>query len=178
MKKNMTVSLLTGIILSLAAYGAAAQSALQQLGAEAGVDAAPLTRQFAAAREDAAHGPVGIPLHRKDVFATCSAIDSKPFLPWNASQAAVVVQTCLNNFYPADAGFSVRAQAARFGHRCPNGGSASCRAIVEVVGIKITVSGRILTGNPVFGDLNFTLKNRGNKLLGFEAIVDDQAILH
>ncbi len=68
------------------------------------------------------------------------------------------------------------AQAARFGSRaCPNGGAATCRAIIEVIGIKITVTGHIMTGDSVLLDLNGSLARRDNKLMGFEATIDNQA---
>jgi hypothetical protein len=99
-------------------------------------------------------------------------------MPWNVSQAAIMIQTCLNHQYAADGGYQVHAEAARFGSRaaCPNG-PRSCHAIVEVLGIKITVSGSILTGDSVLLDLNGSLEQRGNKLMGFETTVVNQAAI-
>ena len=46
MNKNTTAKILTGLILALASTGALAQTALQQLGAEAGDDTVALARQL------------------------------------------------------------------------------------------------------------------------------------
>ena len=182
MNKNTTISILTGIILALAATGAKAQSALTQLGAEAGNDTVALAQQLKDVRSmDAGQSPVvSLPRHAKDIFENCSALEAKSFVAWNVSQAAIMVQTCLNHAYAADGQYRVTAKAARFGSRaCPNGGAATCRAIIEVVGIKITVSGRIMTGDSVLLDLNGSLTQRDNKLMGFETTVENQAeILH
>ena len=181
MKKNTTVNILTGIILALAATGASAQ-ALMQLGAEAGNDTVALAQQLKDVRSmDAGSSTVVMPIaslpqHSKDVFSACDVLTAKSFVAWNVTQAALMVQTCLNHAYAADGDYRVTAEAARFGSRaCPNGEAATCRAIIEVVGIKITVSGSILTGNSVLFDLNGSLQQRGNKLMGFETLVVNQA---
>lgn len=177
MNKNKTVIILTGIILALAATGAKAQSALTQLGAEAGNDTVALAQQLKDVRAmDAGPAPVvSIPQRANDIFDNCGVLDAKSFVAWNVTQAALMVQTCLNHAYAADGQYRVTASAARFGSRaCPTG-PASCRAIIEVVGIKITVSGHVLTGDSVLLDLNGSLSRRNNKLLGFEATVDNQA---
>lgn len=177
MNKNTKVHLLTGLILALAAGGAMAQqTALQQLGAEAGDDTVAIAQEFKNARAmDVLPAPVAsLPEHAKDVFSSCGVLDAKSFMPWNVEQAAVIVQTCLNHAYAADSDYHVEARAARFGARaCPEG-PRSCKAVMEVVGIKITVSGRIMTGESVLMDLNSSLEQRGNKLMGFEATIDDQ----
>ena len=183
MNKNTTVHLLTGLILALASSGAMAQSALQQLGAEAGVEAAPLIRQMQTVRIlDAGSAPVvGIRRNSKDVFAGCESFEAKPFVAWNLSQAALIVQPCLNNAYPADGSYTVRASVARFAVRaCPSGGAATCRALVEVAGIKISVEGSILTGDSVLQDLNASIDQRGGKLLSYYATLDSaqSQILH
>jgi hypothetical protein len=170
--------LLLALAASLAFSAPAAASALQDLGAQAGVDVAPLAQSLKAARAfSAAEAPLMIPRRGKDVFEGCSAMDVKTFVALNPKQAALLVQTCLNHAYAADGRLSVRASAERFGSRaCPeNAGRMSCRAIVEVVGIKITVSGVLMTGDSVLLDLNSSLDSRGGKLLGFPAIVDNQA---
>jgi hypothetical protein len=180
MNKNTTVNILTGLILALASTGALAQTALQQLGAEAGNDTVALARQFQDVRAmDAGSADVaGLPQHSKDVFASCDVLTAKSFMPWNVSQAALMVQTCLNHAYKADGAYRVTALPARFGSRaCPNNAGATCRAIIEVVGIKITVSGQILTGDSVLLDLNGSLEQRGNKLMGFETTVVNQAAI-
>jgi hypothetical protein len=179
MKKALTLAaVMMGLTLTLASRPAMAATALQQLGQEAGIDAAPLAQQFKAVRAlAAAETPLMIPRREKDVFEDCSALEERPLQPWTAAQAALLVQTCLNHAYAADGSYLVRAQAARFGTRvCPeSAGKMGCQAIVEVVGIKITVTGSILTGDPVLNDLSATLKSRGGKLLGFAAVLDNQA---
>ena len=267
MKKNTTITILTGAALALASTGALAQSALSQLGSEAGINAASLVAQMQSARAaDAAPAvnaemtakltnafkdlytkgfpgiqwqhlrvgaryarvelrtatcpggvsyaallPIGavtlpgsperdpnqasffiiersgrgikpenaysapISFGAKDVLADCSALDAKSFLPWNVNQAAVMIQTCLNHAYPADGGYQVVATPARFGSRlCPDG-AATCRAIIEVVGIKITVTGRILASDMVLSDMKSTLDRRGGKLMGFETTLENAA---
>jgi hypothetical protein len=173
---------LTGLVLALAAAGASAQTALSQLGVAAGGDTAPLARELQSARaldQVPSNAPVvALPRQGKDVLASCDVLTAKSFMPWNVSQAAIMVQTCLNHAYKADGDYRVTAAPARFGSRlCPNGQGASCRAIVEVVGIKITVSGQVLTGDSVLLDLNASLAQRHNKLLGFETTVDNQAAI-
>ena len=180
MNKNTTVNLLTGILLALASTGAIAQTALQQLGAEAGNDTVAIARDFKTLRAMDAGQPavVGAARHGKDAFDSCASIESMPIVAWNAAQAAIMLQTCLNHAYPADGEYQVRAQAARFGSRaCPagSGAAATCRAIIEVVGIKIVVTGQIPAGDDVIADLNASMQKRGGKLLGFEAILDNQA---
>lgn len=181
MNKNTTVTILTGILLALGT-GAMAQSALQQLGAEAGDDTVALAQQFKDVRAmNAGPAPVidapaaDIERSSKDVFENCGAFEAKSFAPWNVSQAAILVQTCLNHDYAADGDYQVTAQVARFGSRaCPEG-PRSCKAVMEVVGLKLVVTGRIMDGNPVLLDLNSSLEQRGGKLMGFEAIVDNEA---
>ncbi|HXS99325.1 MAG TPA: hypothetical protein VN915_01475 [Elusimicrobiota bacterium] len=173
---------LTGLILALAATGAAAQTALQQLGAEAGNDTVALAREFQSVRamdQAPSIAPVvALPRRGKDVLATCDVLTAKSFMPWNVSQAAIMVQTCLNHAYKADGDYRVTATPARFGSRaCPDNTGASCRAIIEVVGIKITVSGQILDGDSVLLDLDASLAQRHNKLMGFETTVENQAAI-
>jgi hypothetical protein len=178
MNKNTALPLLTGIILALASTGAAAQTALLQLGAAAGADTAALAQQFKDVRamESVRIPAVGLPRRAKDVFEDCSAFTAKSFAPWNVSQAAIMIQTCLNHAYAADGDYRVTATVARFGSRaCPEGGAATCRAIIEVVGIKIVVSGEIMTGDSVLYDLDSSLQQRGGKLMGFEATIENQA---
>jgi hypothetical protein len=178
MNKNTPAKILTGILLALASSGAMAQqTALQQLGAEAGVDAASMTQQFKNVRAmDAGEEPVvGIPRNGQDVLAGCSALAAKAIMPWNISQAVIMTQTCLNHVYASDGDFQVVAQAARFGKRaCPEG-PATCKAVMEVVGIKIVVTGQVMLGNSVLLDLDTTLSLRDGKLFGYDAIVENQA---
>jgi len=179
MKKTITVAALAVLSVSFSPSAARAQSALLQLGAEAGVDAAPLAQGFRAARALAAQPPLTIPLDAKDVFEGCPALDVKSILPISPKMGALLVQTCLNHAYPQDGAFRVTAEAARFGLRsCPmSGDTKTCGAMMEVLGIKITVSGSIMTGNPVLSDLHFSLAQRGGKLLGLYADLDDEAQL-
>lgn len=176
MKKK--IAIMAFAVLSLSSV-ALAQSALSQLGAEAGVDAAPLARQLQAARELPVQPPPTIPLNRKDVFEGCRALDVVSIMPLTAPTAALLVQTCLNHAYPQDGSFRVTAEAARFGLRaCPmSGDSRTCGAMMEVLGVKITVAGSIMMGNPVLADLNFSLNKRDGQLVGFHAILDDEAKL-
>jgi|GEM_PF-7032213 len=178
MKKNIVIAALAVLALSFSS-AARAQSALSQLGDEAGVDAAPLSAQLKAVRALAVQPPLTIPRDAKDIFDGCSSLDVKTFLPVNPQMAAVLVQTCLNHAYAQDGDYRVTASVARFGVRsCPMSGDAkTCGAMMEVLGIKITVAGAIMTGNPVLMDLNFSLAKRRGQLLGFYAIVDDQAQL-
>src|SRR3954465_13340195 len=108
MNKN---TILTGLILALAAPGAAAQTALQQLGAEAGSDTVALSRQFQDVRVmDQAPNiapVVALPRRGKDVFQDCGALPAKSYLPWNVSQASIMIQTCLNHAYKADGAYRV-----------------------------------------------------------------------
>lgn len=178
--KAMSKAVLTGIVLALAAGAAKAETALQQLAREAGADAAPIAARMGAAREAAAPGgPLGIPRFPKDAFDGCTALDSRPIMPWTPAQAALMVQTCINHAYTADgSGYLVKAEAARFGVRaCPpeKDGQMSCQAIREVVGVRITVTGSIKTGDSVLMDLNYAVSKRGAKLMGFDAIVVDDA---
>ena len=178
----MNKNILTGLLLALAVSGAAAQTALQQLGAEAGNDTVAIAREFKDVRAmdtgPAGIAPVALSRRGKDVFQDCDALTAGSFVRWNVSQAALLVQTCLNHAYAADGAYRVTAAPARFVSRiCPNGEGASCRAIIEVVGIKLTVSGQVLAGDAVLLDLDTSLNQRGNKLMGFEAIVDNQAAI-
>jgi hypothetical protein len=182
----MTNSKLSALLLALAvlapaAAPARAATALQQLGREAGVDAAPLASRMTSLRAlAAAETPLMVPMiprHGKDVLVGCSALEVRSLMIPNAKQAALLIQTCLNHAYAADGDYTVTASAARFGARvCPEkAGAMSCQAIEEVVGIKITVSGVILDGDPVLLDLAATLAGRNGLLLGFRAVLDNEA---
>ncbi len=174
MNKNTTVNILTGILLALASTGAMAQTALQQLGAEAGNDTVALARDFQALRaSNAGPAPVSIRRASKDVFSGCESFNAKAFMAWNLPQAALIVQTCLNNAYPADGSYTVQSSVARFGIRsCASKGIAACGSIMEVSGIKITINGGVLAGDSVLQDLNDSIEQRGGKLLGFFATID------
>ena len=175
MNKKTSAAILAGLVLALASSGAAAQSALRQLGAEAGNDTVALAQDFKDMRAmNAGRAPAAaIRRDSKDVFAGCESFEAKPFMAWNLSQAAVIVQTCLNNAYPADGAYAVRSSVARFSVKaCPSGSAPECSATVEVAGIKIAVSGEIIAGDSVLQDLNASLDKRGGKLLNFYAVVD------
>lgn len=85
-------------------------------------------------------------------------LEAKPIVAWNTTQAALLVQTCLNHAYTTDGStYRVQAHIARFSvPSCPaRTGALSCLSLIEVDGILITVSGRIMTGNSVLSDLNY-----------------------
>ena len=176
--KNASSVLKALVAVVLAASPTLAQSALEQLGRQAGEDAAPLARRLKDARAaGAAVSPAGVPRSFNDVFDICGVLGAEPAAPWNVRQAALLIQTCLNHSYTQDdATYFVEARAGRFSvPDCPDEDDGRpCRATAEVEGIRITVLGRLLTGNPVLGDLNYSLAKRGGKLLGFYALVDDQ----
>ena len=171
----------TGLMLTLACAPASAQTALQELGLAAGVDVAPIVSRMKAVRDiQAAQEPLTIPRFPKDVLESCEVLGAKPFMAWNVKQAALLIQTCLNHAYTEDGStYRVKAEAARFTvPACPaRAGALSCQALIEVDGIRITVSGRVMTGNAVLGDLNFSLQKREGKQLGFHAELDDQAVI-
>jgi hypothetical protein len=98
-------------------------------------------------------------------------------MAWNAAQSALLMQTCLNHTYTSDGtAYRVQTRVARFAvPACPASlGALSCQEIVEVEGIRITVSGRLAAEDFVLADLSYTLKKRGGKFLGFDAVLDDQ----
>ncbi|MDD5302770.1 MAG: hypothetical protein PHS14_06625 [Elusimicrobia bacterium] len=176
-----TIKALAGLALMLACSPAMAQTALQQLGQAAGADVAPIVSRMEMTRaQQAVQGPLGVARFPKDVFEACSVLEAKPFTAWNVKQAAVLIQTCLNHSYSADGStYYVSARVARFSvPACPaETGALSCQALIEVEGIAITVSGSLMTGNPVLGDLNYALQKRGGKLLGFDAALDNKAVI-
>jgi hypothetical protein len=173
----MTLSLLCG------ASAAMAQSAISQLAVQAGMDAAPLAQQFRSFQDSTQNKPLMIPRNPKDVLGGCMAIDAKALslVAWTLPQAVGQIQSCLNKtFVDGDAqprGYTVTAEAARFGVRaCPEAqaGQMACQAFMEVEGIKITVSGKILTGDSVLMDLNYSLQKRAAMLLGYHAVLDNK----
>ena len=172
---------LAGLMVVMACSPVMAQTALQQLGTQAGVDMAPLMAQMKLTRDIHANGePLTIPRFPKDVFTACTELDAKPFVAWTTKQAAQMVQSCLDRSYgPSAKTYAVTAKVARFGVKaCPDrAGMLSCQAIIEVEGIEITVSGKIMTGNSVLSDLNFSLQKREGKLVGFHAVLDDKAVI-
>jgi hypothetical protein len=172
---------LTVLALALTCAPAMAQTALQDLGAASGADMAPIMSAMKLTRDmSAAQGPLTIPRFPKDVLEKCDALEAKPFVAWNVKQASLMIQTCLNHTYTTDgAAYKVEARAGRFAVKaCPGTtDAASCRAIIEVEGIVIAVSGRIMTGNAVLSDLNYSINKRGGKLLGFYATLDDKAVI-
>ncbi|NNN06103.1 MAG: hypothetical protein HKL90_09415 [Elusimicrobia bacterium] len=170
MNKKSLLSAATAAVLLASA--ARAQTALQQLAAQSGVDAAPLAATQNAARLESSRSTEGSEIPARDVFAGCPALGDSAVIPANAKQAAIFLQTCLNHVYPQSGAYQVQAQAARFGVRaCPPGGAASCGAIIEVDGIELSVSGTVPDGDPVLFDLGYSLSRRSGRLLGFPAIV-------
>ena len=177
----MTLTLICG------SSAAMAQSALSQLGGLAEVDAGPLISQIKAFQTGAQNRPLMIPREPKDALAGCMALEAKPLslVAWTLPQAVGQIQSCLNNAFAAESikrSYSVTAKAAEFTVRaCPQAapGHVACQAFKDVEGIQITVSGKVLTGDSVLSDLNFSLQKRGGKLLGWYAELDNKAeILH
>ena len=185
MKKMIQIAMTLSLICGASA--AMAQSALSQLAGQAGVEAAPLMGQLKAFQEGAQNRPLMIPRQPKDVLGSCAAVDAKAFslVGWTLPQAVGQIQACLNKTYAVEGArraYSVTAAAGRFGVRaCPEAaaGQMTCQAIMEVEGIQITVNGKILTGDSVLMDLNYSISKRGGKLLGWHAELDNKAeILH
>ncbi len=178
---KMTVIAICGMMLTSAAM---AQSAIQQLQLQAGDDAVSASSQIQAVRAAIQPGGqlVSVPLNAKDVFAQCQAIDSKAMelVEWTLPQAVGVMQHCLDkSFNQESLGYTVTAKSAKFFVPlcAPAPGRMACQAMKEVDGIQITVEGQILTGDSVLMDLNFSLKKRDGKILGFRASVDNQAAI-
>ena len=163
MKKTITLAL-CAMSLSTAAL---AQTALQQLKFQAGESAVAAASQIETVTgAPVASQPLMIPRDAKDVLGACQTIDAKAFslVAWTLPQAVDEVQACLNKTYGSKPGarraYSVTATAARF---------------QEVAGIKISVAGRILTGDSVLMDLSYSLQKRAGKVMGYQAILDSQA---
>jgi len=178
---KMTVIAICGAFLSSAAM---AQSALQQLKFQAGDDAVAASAEIPTVHTAVLPGGglVTLPLNAKDVFTQCQAVDSKAMslVAWTLPQAVGVMQHCLDKSYSEEGrGYTVTAKAAKFFVPlcAPAPGRMACQAMTEVDGIQITVEGQILTGDSVLMDLNFSLKQRDGKILGFRAAVDNQAAI-
>lgn len=168
-KKSLLSAASAAVLLASVVH---AQTALQQLAAQSGVDAAPLAATLRAARLESSRPADVSALPVRDVLAGCPALSDSAVIPANAKQAALFLQTCLNHVYPQNGAYQVQAQAARFGLRaCTPGGFASCGAIVEVDGIELSVSGTVPDGDPVLSDLGYALSRRDGRLLGFPAII-------
>lgn len=131
------------------------QTALLQLGRAADAETAALVRQMNAVRSISAGASAAakeLPKREtRDVFHGCPAIEERAR---DAAHAVILVQICLNNAYPSNASFSLRA-------------------VVVENGLKITVSGQIPLSDPV-GALEETLTHRSRRLLGFPVVLDDQ----
>ncbi|MBI3553230.1 MAG: hypothetical protein HY077_12110 [Elusimicrobia bacterium] len=181
---KMTLIALCGALISPAVM---AQTALSALKLQAGDEAVA-----ASARVEAVHGAVldggrivTLPAVAKDVFAQCQAVDAKAMslVAWTLPQAVGAMQNCLDKTYNqhpfARRIYFVTAKAGRFGvPMCPSApGMMSCQGIMEVQGIVITVSGKILTGDSVLMDLNYSLKKRSGLLLGWHTSLDNQAVI-
>ena len=161
--------------VALPAPAVRAQSALQDLAAQAGADAAPLAASLGSARRAAAASAWIGAAPSVDALASCPAFSAGAVVAANAPQAALLVQTCLNHSYPEDADYSVRATAARFALRaCRPVGVVACGAMYEVEGIELVVSGNAATAAPALSGLRAALSARGGLLLGYHAIVVDE----
>ena len=173
------------LVLALVPSAAFGQTALEQLGRAAGVDVKPIVMQVKDLQSMTGR-PLMIPRNPQDVLKGCSAIDAKTFRAYSLDEAAGVLNGCLDTLYSQNdprtrRAYTVQAHKGRFGARsCPDaqaGQTASCGAIMEVEGLVITVDGRILTGDAVLMNLNFSIQQRGGKLLGFFATVDNKAAI-
>jgi hypothetical protein len=144
---------------------AMAQSAMQQLKFQAGSDAVVASQRIETPRASiVSYGqPLTIPRDAKDVFAQCQTIDAKAFslVSWTLPQAVQAMQFCLNKNYNKTSAYSVTATAS-------NGAAA---------GIQIMVAGRILTGDSVLMDLAYSLRKRADKVMGWSASLDSQAVI-
>lgn len=177
MNKNIAKAALAGLALTLLTPSLRAQTAIRELAAAAGVEAAPMIEHLKASR-DIHSTALTLPRGGQDVLNGCSALDAKLIAPMNTRTAALLVQTCLNNRYRADGSYFVEAQVATISVRaCPPGPGLQCMAMRDVEGIRIVVTGSIMTGDSVLLDLNATLSQRQNKLLGFDAVVDNHATI-
>jgi hypothetical protein len=74
---------------------------------------------------------------------------------WNAKQAAILIQTCLNHDYRADGPYTVRARAR------------------ADEGLDILIFGVVPDGDEVREELAEALTARHGMLLGFRAILND-----
>src|SRR5262249_47151586 len=107
----------------------------------------------------------------------------KTFRAYTLDEAVDALNGCLNKVYAeqddSQAAYTVAAASGRFAERaCAEARSAdrvSCQALVEVQGLVITVKGTVMTGDPVLRNLNYSLAQRGGKLLGYSATVDNKA---
>ncbi len=175
MNKNIAKAALAGLALTLLTPSLRAQTAIRELAAAAGVDAAPMVEHLKVAREMSPR-PTALRRGGLDILQGCSALDAKLIAPMNTRTAALLVQTCLNNRYRQDGAYAVRAQAATVSvPACPPGPGLQCEAMKDVDGIRIVVTGTLMTGDSVLLDLDATLTRRRNTLLGFAAVVDNQA---
>ncbi len=156
MNTKALAALALGAALALTPVLASAQTALSQLGALAGTDTAPISRSLESARTLAAAPAPAAAVSRRDPFA-CVAVDGASSMRWNAKQAAILVQTCLNHDYPSDGSYVVRARAR------------------ADEGLDILILGVVPAGDPVAEELREALDARGGLLLGFRAILNDLA---
>lgn len=159
MIKTLRVAALAGLALLAVSVPVRAQTAIRELADAAGVDAAPMVEHLKISRRHRfAADRLAIPREGKDVLDGCVALDAKTIQPMNPKTAAVLVQTCLNNRYRHDGTYLVQAQA-------------------EGVVVRIVITGRIATGDPVLLDLGTTLAKREYRLLGFDAVLDNRAAI-
>ena len=158
MNTKALAALALGAALALTPALASAQTALSQLGSLAGADAAPIARPMESVRALAAApapaAPAAAVSRLRDPFA-CVAIESRSPMRWNAKQAAILVQTCLNHDYPSDGSYVVRARAR------------------ADEGLDILILGVVPAGDEVHEELAEALQARNGMILGFRAILND-----
>lgn len=170
-------------MLMMVATAAMAETALEQLGRIAGENMTPVSKHLDEAKLAAQQNPnLMIPREAQDVLKSCAEFNSLAFVSWTLPQAVAQTQTCLDKSYNqpgARRAYTVTAKAGKFAVRlCPQSANTfSCQAIAEVEGVIVAVNGRILTGDPVLMNLDFSLNKRKGLLLGWHAMLDDKAVI-
>lgn len=158
MSKSSLVTFVV-VVSSLIGARAKAQTALQQLKAQAGEAAVAAAVQAPVAGHAVAAQalPPALAPRATDVFARCQVFTAKAFseVQWTLPQAAQVTQFCLNKSFQDSPDYSVTASASQ-------------------TGITITVAGQVLAGDPVLADLGYSLSRRGGKLLGYGAALQSR----
>ena len=173
------------IVMTLVSSAAMAETAFEQLGRLAGANVSPISKHIDEAKLAAQNENLTIPRFATDVLESCPAFEARPFVAWTLPQAVAQTQECLDNTFNqrpnARRMYTVTAHAGKFAVRlCPQTeGTFSCQAIAEVEGVILTISGKIMLGDGVLHNLNFSLDKRKGLLLGWHAMLDNKAeILH
>jgi hypothetical protein len=179
--KKMKMIAAVGLALPLLAGAALAQSALAELKLQAGEDAVALSARMTPTptASELPETPASLPMSQ-DVFAQCADIDALTLRAWTLPEAVEHVQTCLDKTYNQHRFtrkiYFVTAEAARFTVRaCPADAPRTCQGLALVDGVKISVSGRVPATDAVLGNLGYSLAKRRGFLLGFHAILANNA---